>query len=136
MNWNWQEALSIKYSREEILKDLLKDQSLLFEMAKEDVAKILQKTNYNFIVRKLHYNEFYALGLEVTKKQVEKILERKKYNSTFILLYTQCLEHRILCATIEDQNKTSYQFGRYGSKISGTCNRQQNFLCSTIKTDL
>lgn len=78
MAWNWQEALSIKYSREEILKDLLKEQSLLFEMAREDVAKILQKTNYNYIVRKLHYNEIYALGLEVTKKQIEKILERKK----------------------------------------------------------
>ena len=52
------------------------------------------------------------------------------------LFNTQCFEHRILCATIEDQIKTSYQFGWHRSKISGACNRQQDFLCSAVKTYL
>ena len=40
--WNWQEAMAIKYKRDEILEDILKDSSLFLEMAKEDVAKIFK----------------------------------------------------------------------------------------------
>ena len=78
MNWNWQEALSVKYSRDEILKDLLKDQSLLFELAKEDVAKILQKTNFSFAVQKLNFDDIYNSAIYVTQAQIIKILARKK----------------------------------------------------------
>lgn len=76
--WCWQKTIAEKYTRENILDDVLQDNSMIFEMAKEDVAKILQKTNYNFVVQRLHYDDIYGTALEVTKKQVIKILERKK----------------------------------------------------------
>lgn len=76
--WCWQQAISTKLSREDIFNDMLMDNSIIFEMAKEDVAKILQKTNYNFIVQQLHYDDIYGTALGITKKQVFKIVERKK----------------------------------------------------------
>lgn len=76
--WNWQEAMAIKYKRDEILEDILKDSSLLLEMAKEDVAKILQKTPYSFVVQKLEFDDIYNISACVLKKQLEKIQQKKK----------------------------------------------------------
>lgn len=77
-NWCWQEALSIKYSREKLFDDMLNDSSLLFDLAKEDVAKILQKTNYKFIVQKMSFDDIYPHAIDVTKKQLKKSLSKKK----------------------------------------------------------
>ncbi|MDX9757431.1 MAG: hypothetical protein RBT52_08045 [Sulfurimonas sp.] len=47
-------------------------------MAKEDVAKILQKTNYSFAVQKLNFDDIYNSAIYVTQAQIIKILNRKK----------------------------------------------------------
>jgi hypothetical protein len=78
MTWSWQETISRNYTRQSIFDDMLKDESILFEMAKEDVAKILQKTNYKFIVQDLAYDDIYPLGISVTKTQLRKFLRSKK----------------------------------------------------------
>ena len=77
-NWCWQEALSIKYSREKLFDDMLNDSSLLIDLAKEDVAKILQKTNNKFIVQKMSFDDIYPHAIDVTKKQLQKSLSKKK----------------------------------------------------------
>lgn len=76
--WNWQSAVANKYTRENIFTDMLKEESLLFDMAKEDVAKILQKTNYSYIVQKMDFDDIYPFAVGVTKKQVVKFLNKKR----------------------------------------------------------
>ncbi len=76
--WNWQEVAAQKYSREQIIDDMLKDDSLVFDMSKEDVIKILQKTNFNFVVRNMNFDDIYPLAISVTKKQLKKLLNSNK----------------------------------------------------------
>lgn len=76
--WNWQLAIAEKYNRQFILDDLLLEDSMVFTMAKEDVAKILQKTNYSFAVQKLNFDDIYNSAIYVTQAQIIKILARKK----------------------------------------------------------
>lgn len=76
--WNWQLAIAEKYSRQFILDDLLLEDSMVFTMAKEDVAKILQKTNYSFAVQKLNFDDIYNSTIYITQAQIKKILDRKK----------------------------------------------------------
>lgn len=78
MTWNWQVSLADKYSRNSIFVDMMSDSSLLFDLAKEDVAKILQKTNYRFIVQNMHYDDIYPLSIDITKNQIKKFLKKKK----------------------------------------------------------
>ena len=54
--WDWQLAIAERYNRQLIFDDLLLEDSIVFTMAKEDVAKILQKTNYNFIFQILNFS--------------------------------------------------------------------------------
>ncbi len=76
--WNWQLAIAEKYNREFILDDLLLEDSMVFTMAKEDVARILQKTNYSFAVQKLNFDDIYNSAIFVTQAQIIKVLARKK----------------------------------------------------------
>lgn len=78
MTWSWQEVISRKYTRQSIFDDMLKDESILFDLAKEDVAKILQKTNYKFVVQKMAYDDIYPLAASITKIQLKKFLHSKK----------------------------------------------------------
>lgn len=76
--WNWQLAIAEKHNRQFILDDLLLEDSMVFTMAKEDVAKILQKTNYSFAVKILNFDDIYNSAIYITQAQIIKILARKK----------------------------------------------------------
>lgn len=76
--WDWQLAIAEKYNRQQILDDLLLEDSMVFAMAKEDVAKILQKTNYSFTVQDLNFDDIYKSAIYITQGQIIKILDRKK----------------------------------------------------------
>ncbi|MFA6137396.1 MAG: hypothetical protein WC667_04845 [Sulfurimonas sp.] len=76
--WNWQETIAERFSRQAIFDDLLKEDSMVFTMAKEDVAKILQTTNYSFVYQKLSFDDVYSAATCVTQNQIIKILQKKK----------------------------------------------------------
>ena len=122
--WNWQLAIAERYSRQFILDDLLLEDSMVFTMAKEDVAKILQKTNYSFAVQKLNFDDIYnstiyikkgflfckddceLKNLELIKKIVERIANNIK--NLFDDRYKSCINKKVFYNTYDDDDLMDY----------------------------
>ncbi|MFA6760282.1 MAG: hypothetical protein WCR69_04480 [Sulfuricurvum sp.] len=78
MSWDWQSALASRYSAQDIFKDMASEDSLLFDLAKEDVAKILQKTNFRFVVQQMSFDDIYPFAVSTTRGQLQKAIHSGK----------------------------------------------------------
>ena len=54
----------------------------------------------------------------------------------YMLLHSQCLEHRIFRALVEDQIEASDKLRRHSTKISRRSDRQQDLFRTAVQTDL
>lgn len=76
--WDWKESVGT-WSTDRIFADLLKtEESTIFVLAKEDVAKILQKSNFSFTVQQMDFDEIYKMAVDTTKVQIKKSLKKKE----------------------------------------------------------
>lgn len=71
ISWDWKESVA-RWTQEKIFDDLQKDESTIFIMAKDDVARILQKTNFKFVVQSLDFDEIYKIAFDKLIKQLKK----------------------------------------------------------------
>ncbi len=70
ISWDWKETVS-KWDFEKIRNDMLDPDGLIYEMSRDDCQRILQKTNYDFVM-KIGFDQVYKIGVEITIKQINK----------------------------------------------------------------
>lgn len=85
IKFDWKKNLINKLeTKDAIINDCLKEisESLFYEFAKDDVAKILRKCrNYKFIIEYDLFDELYGFVVDTTQNHIEKSIEK---NSKFI----------------------------------------------------
>jgi hypothetical protein len=81
IKFDWKKNLINKLeTKEAIINDCLKEtsESFFYELAKDDVSKILLKTtNYKFIVEYFLFDELYPLAVKDTREHIKKVVEKK-----------------------------------------------------------